>query len=249
MHIPETLFISGLYKRKLRMEIKAIIFDFDGVVVDTEPLYENAENRLFREYGVVVSEEDWRKFKGLSEEAFYRYIRDKFKIRAPLQELKEKGREYLKEEFKKNIRYVDGFLDFFRAIRDSYITALVTSSSEEILTWIFNNTKIENCFDFIVTSQDVNNSKPHPEPYLKACQLMGIKPSEAVAIEDSINGIKSSTEAGILTIGLATTFSPEELTGADFVAKDYAEVASIIKGLSKGRGDVEGKKLDEIIEN
>jgi len=162
MHIPETLFISGLYKRKLRMEIKAIIFDFDGVVVDTEPLYENAENRLFREYGVVVGEEDWRRFKGLSEEAFYQYIRDKFKIEVPLQELKKRGREYLKEEFKKNIRYVDGFLEFFRAIHDSYITALVTSASEEILTWIFNNTKIENRFDFVVTSQDVSNSKPHP---------------------------------------------------------------------------------------
>lgn len=243
------LFILGFYGGSLEMDIKAIIFDFDGVVVDTEPLYERAENRLFKEYGVVVDEEDWRKFKGLSEEAFYQYIRDKFKIKTPLEELKKRGREYLKEEFRKNIRYVDGFPEFFRTICGDYTTALVTSTSEEILTWIFNNTKIENNFDFVVTSQDVGNSKPHPEPYLKACRLIGIKPSEAVAIEDSINGIKSSTGAGILTIALATTFPPEELTDADFVARDYTEVTSIIKKLTKGKDNVESKKLDEIAEN
>jgi len=211
---------------------EAVLFDFDGVVVNTEPLYERAERKLFEEYGINISEDEWKLFKGISENAFYNYIKRRFNIKDPVDVLKKKGRDYLKQEFLDHIDYVDGFLQFYNSIRKKYRTALVTSTSGSVLKWIFENTKIENMFDIIITSHDVRNTKPHPEPYIKACLKLSVKPDKVVAIEDTIVGIKSAISAGIDTIGLTTTFSRDEIKEVTrYIANNYGEVKYILDKL------------------
>ncbi|HNZ36935.1 MAG TPA: HAD hydrolase-like protein, partial [Candidatus Marinimicrobia bacterium] len=92
------------------MAIKAVIFDFDGVVINSEPLYMVAERRLFDQYGIKVPDEDWKYFKGTTENDFYQLIMAKYQIKTDAHKLIEDGRRYIKEEFNKGVDYLPGFL-------------------------------------------------------------------------------------------------------------------------------------------
>jgi HAD superfamily hydrolase (TIGR01509 family) len=209
-------------------KIEAIIFDFDGVVVDSEPLYEVAEKRLFAEYGITVPDEDWKIFRGTSEMGFYRLIRDRYNIDASIDELRRKGRNFLLEAFAGGLHYFPGFEDFVKKIKDRYKTGLVTATSGEILDWIFRNTPIRNPFSNVITAEDVNNSKPHPEPFQKICRMMDVFPENTIVIEDSINGIRSALAAGAITIGFLSSFTANDLAAAHFTAGNYGEIENLV---------------------
>jgi len=216
-------------KKKLnRQEIRAIVFDFDGVVVDSEPLYENAEARLFAEYGVTIPESDWRLLKGLSDRDFFTLCKERYGIREEVSILQKEGKRLLEEEFHHNLHYIDGFEDFLREIQPSFITGLVTSTKRTFLEWIFRNTPIRNHFKTMITAENVTRQKPQPEPYLKMAELMQIHPEEMIVLEDSINGVKSAMSAGALTIAFLSSFPQEAFEAADFFAATYTEVREIV---------------------
>ncbi|MCK4715251.1 MAG: HAD family phosphatase, partial [Candidatus Marinimicrobia bacterium] len=209
------------------------IFDFDGVVVDSEPLYEVAEKRLFAEYSVIVPDEDWKIFKGTPEMGFYQMIRDRYNIDVPIDELRRKGRNFLLEAFTGGLHYFPGFKAFMRKIKDRYKTGLVTATSGEILDWIFRNTTIRNPFSNVITAEDVNNSKPHPEPFQKICRMMDVFPENTIVIEDSIIGIRSALAAGMITIGFLSSFTAKDLAAAHFTARNYGEIENLVVSIIK----------------
>lgn len=215
------------------MPVTALIFDFDGVVIDSEPLYVAAEKRLFARYNVTVPDEDWKYFKGTTDNDFYRIIKNKYDLPADYDELKKYGRQFIKEEFQKGIDYFPGFTDFWRCIEGRYRTALVTSTSATFLRWIFHNTRVRNHFDLTITAEDVNQAKPHPEPYLNAMRRLGVIPAETVVIEDSINGVKSAVAAGALTIGFLSSLPAVDLPEAHFHTASYDGIEAILRNLAE----------------
>lgn len=211
--------------------IQAVIFDFDGVVVDSEPLYVAAEARLFAQCGVTVPEEDWKYFKGTTEEDFYRIIKTRYGIQTDTAELIKNGRRFIKEEFRKGLDYFPGFTDFRQKIAGRFRTALVTSTSADFLNWVFKNTAMRNCFDLTITADDVRQAKPHPEPYLLAMNRLDVKPADTVIIEDSINGLKAAVAAGAVTIGFLSSSKAADLPKADYYASNYTEIGHILEKL------------------
>jgi len=212
--------------------IHAIVFDFDGVVVDSEPLYEKAEKKLFARYQIYPGEEIWKKIKGLSEKIFLNLLRDEYGIDVSLAELQVYSRQYLRELFARDLKYVPGFVEFFERIKPHYKNGLVTSTSRDLLDWIFRHTAIRNDFQEIVTVDDTANGKPHAEPYLLIARRLGVPPGEMLVIEDSINGIESARAAGAFTIGFTTTLTKEDLSLAHLHAKNYAELIKILTSYS-----------------
>jgi len=212
----------------MKQKIQAIVFDFDGVVIDSEPLYRKAEEKFFAEYGVTIPSKDWKQFKGLSEEGFFKLASEKYGISAHSEELRNRSRELFLEEIKHNLRYLPGFEEFFEDIKNKYRIGLVTSTPRLILEWIFCNTEIKNHFEYIITADDVKKRKPDPEPYLEICKKMNVKPEQVIVIEDSINGVNSAVAAGAITIGFTTSLSEEDLNAANFFAKSYDEIRKII---------------------
>jgi HAD superfamily hydrolase (TIGR01509 family) len=208
--------------------IRAIVFDFDGVVVDSEPLYEKAENKLFAKYQISPGKEIWKRIKGLSEKSFLILLRDEYGIEVSIEELQVYSRQYLHEVFARNLKYVPGFLDFFEKIKPLFKNGLVTSTSRDLLEWIFRHTAIRNDFQEIVTVDDTANGKPHPEPYLLMARRLGVQPEEMLVIEDSINGIESARAAGAFAVGFTTTLTKEDLYLADLHVKDYAGLFEIL---------------------
>jgi len=207
---------------------KAVIFDFDGVVVNSEPYYEAAIGEVLSEYGIKISEDEWDQFKGLADEKFYELLESKFDLHGEIEEINERIDRSLRKKVI-DLNYIPGFKDFYDFINKNYKTGLVTSTSSNHLEWLFKNTVIEDLFDLKVTACDIENSKPHPEPYEKMANMLSISPENITVIEDSVNGVKSANKAGMKTIGLLTSFKEEEMTIADFIAEDYEELFELFK--------------------
>ena len=223
----------------MKKPICAIIFDFDGVVADSEPLYESAEKRLFQHYGIRVPDEDWKDFKGVSPQAFFTTVQNRYNIPASVDTLRREGEACLLAEFKGRLGYVPGYEDFFTLIRPRFRVALVTSCARQVLDWIFTWTPIVNHFDVIITADDVPRHKPDPLPFSECCRRLNITPDEALVIEDSIHGVNAARAAGLRTIGFTRTLSPGDLAAADYLARDYTEIETLIRRItSDGRGSL-----------
>jgi len=217
--------------------IEAIVFDFDGVVVDSEPLYEKAEKELFASYGVDIKIEDLKDTKGLSENMFLGILRERYKITAPIEEMSLRGRAILKKYFVTELDYIPGFLEFYNKINMRVKTGLATSSSRNLMNWIFDNTPIRNHFRWSVTADEVLHTKPHPEPYQKICHLMDVKLKNTIVIEDSVNGLKSAIAAGAITIGFLNGFSQDDLPDIHYRASDYQQLEALIMAIIEQKKD------------
>ena len=203
---------------------KAILFDFDGVVVNSEPSYEKVIRNMFKKYNISLKPSDWAIFRGLSRDVFFDIVLKKYILNINRELLEKEFHQTLLTEMKETIIYIPGFLEFYNLVGKYYSTALVTSTSSELMDWIFKNTKIVNDFSPVITANDVVNTKPHPEPYLAAAGILNIPISNCIVIEDSVNGVKSAKRSGAKVIGITTGFSSLELQEADFVIDSYNEL-------------------------
>ncbi len=212
----------------MKNKFKAIVFDFDGVVVDSEPLYEETATELFSEYGITIPKNDWKIFKGVSEKKFFELAIEKYKIDEDIETLIKKDKAILKDFFTKKLDYMPGFLEFLNQIKNIFQIGLVTSSSRELLTWIYSNTKINDHFKYTITSSDIDKPKPDPEPFLAISKMLDISIREILVIEDSINGLKSAKAAGASTIGFLSSFSKTELKISNYFSESFEDVAKIL---------------------
>ena len=178
------------------MNKPAVLFDMDGVTIDTEPLYTQAEIRLFGEYGVEIPKEDWHLFRGCSEDAFFDLSIARYGIKENRDVFVQKGRQYVAEEFKKNIPFVPGFTDLINRISKEYITGLVTASPLRSLNWIRYKIDLDYYFQHIISGEETEKNKPHPHPYIEMMKRIGVSPDNTVIIEDSITGLRSALASG-----------------------------------------------------
>ena len=215
--------------------VKAVIFDFDGVVADTESLYDTAERELFAVYGIEISAGELLEIKGLSEKIFLDLLQKKYQINAPLNEIKDQCQTILRRIFVQELDYMPGFLSFYESVKMQFKIGMVTSSSRDLLEWIFANTPVRNLFHTIITTEDTERGKPYPDPYLKMCQLLEVLPENAIVIEDSVNGLRSAKAAGTITIGFLSSFAAADLAEADYLANDYSDLRLLLSNIVAGR--------------
>ncbi|MDD4961539.1 MAG: HAD family phosphatase, partial [Candidatus Marinimicrobia bacterium] len=199
--------------------------DFDGIVVDSEPLYEKAMSGQFRRYGIRVDQDDWLFFKGKDSKAVFAYLREKYDSRINIDELHAAYKKDLLEEFRRHMRFIPGFPEFFHACKAQFQDILVTSTSREVMEWTFKNVPVGNIFSDMITANEVQNTKPHPEPYLRAAERIGIPIDRCVVMEDSLNGIRAGKAAGAKVIAMTTTFRPGILKEADLIVNSYGELS------------------------
>lgn len=200
--------------------IKACLFDLDGVVFNTEPLY----SIFWREQGQIYHpevDELEKKIKGQTLKEIF----DKFFSDVPDEQPKivERLNEY---ERTMQYRYVPGLPSFVRdLIRRGVKTAIVTSSNIAKMNSVYQrHPELRELFDEILTADDFAASKPSPDCYLKAAARFGVAPEECVVYEDSFNGIKSGRASGAHVVGLATTNPKEALAPlCDEVIDDFKE--------------------------
>ena len=208
----------------MTIEKSAILFDLDGVTIDTEPLYTLSEIRLFKEYGVEIPREDWPLFRGCSEETFFDLSMARYGITENRDIFIQKGRKYVMEEFKKNIPFVPGFKDLISRVSKNYITGLVTASPIHFLDWIREKIGLDNYFQYIISGEEAEKNKPHPHPYLEMISRINVRPENTIIIEDSIMGLRSAVASGCHVIARKGSVPTENLEIAHKIVGHLDEI-------------------------
>ena len=208
--------------------IKAILFDMDGVVVDSEKLYSQSEEKLLAQYGVKFDDSDWHYIKGCTEKQFYDLVYSKFNPDIPREDLMSQGREFLKKIFTDKLEYMDGFNSIYSAIKEKYKLALVTSTGQDLVNHIDGLLSIYKKFDIVLTSVDTKKHKPNPDPYIAAMKRFGFEANECIVVEDSIQGIKAGKAAGCIVIALEGSIEREFLKDADYIISSLYDIENII---------------------
>lgn len=187
--------------------VKACLFDLDGVVFDTEPLYTLFWRNLDKRLRPNIDN-----FEHIIKGQTLVQIYDKYF--AGEEEKQEEITAFLYEyEQNMSFNYIACFEDFVKDVRSKGIkTAIVTSSNLEKMQNVYNkHPEFKGYFDEILTSEDFEESKPSPDCYLKAAARLGVSPKECIVFEDSFNGLRSGIVSGARVIGLATTNSVAEI--------------------------------------
>lgn len=202
--------------------IKKVFFDFDGVVVDSEPLHARSKALTLQYFGIEYSPDLFDRFKGITELGFFRHVSEQLDpLHRSCEEFIGKRHEYLAEMLPE-MPFIEGYEDFMTSLHNAAIGAiLVTSSTREELANIDNYLHFSQSFEHIIAADDTPRHKPYPDPYLKALELVSAE--DVVVIEDSPNGILAAKRAGCEVYALKTSFTSTELetAGADRIFDDY----------------------------
>lgn len=216
------------------MKYKAIHFDMDGVIADTELLHMAAEQQACRDYDINYDPACWAGFKGMTARAVFGYLLEEYgdPQKHTVEELIDHKTNIFLELAQTKLEPIDGALDFLQWARDNHETmALVTSSNRRVQECIIGSFGIGHYFDSIVTGDDIVNGKPHPEPYLCSLKKTGALAEHSVVIEDSMSGIKSALAARCSVLAIATSHSVDELKSAlpTMIAKNYRQARKLLQ--------------------
>lgn len=203
----------------------AIIFDMDGVIVDTNPYHKTAIQQYCAGHGITLNEltlqhkvygrtnRDWitNVFGELTEEQLQAYAFEK--------------EELFRKIYEPHIKPVTGLVEFLDLLVSNNIPrAIATSAPPENVEFVLRKTGLGKYFKIILDERMVTRSKPNPEVYIKTAKALGFPNEQCIVIEDSLSGVTAGRKSGSKVIGITTTHSPEELQEANFVINDFGDL-------------------------
>jgi beta-phosphoglucomutase len=207
---------------------KALIFDMDGVLVDSEPLYERAKREAFRKAGIVLPEERFATLIGRGDEAMLKDLASDFSLSAEqsAEILRQKNEFY--ESSESTLRPIPGALDFVHWSHRHFRLALAMSASPRYRHFLMTKFDIESLFEVVVDAALIKVPKPSPDVFEITLKKLSLEPTRSWIIEDSINGLVAAKQAGCFAVGATTSFSSQILrsTGADVVVQSFAQLRS-----------------------
>lgn len=197
--------------------MKAIIFDVDGVLFHSEPLHRKAWLHTLRSYGYQFSEQDLMKWTGIPCRTMSMQLAETLEPPRPWQDLYNRKEATYKELVQQDPPFHSELEDILRNLAETYTLAYATSTLREMTELLFRLAGITDVFSDGVTLEDVEHPKPHPETYERTREKLGLPAEECWVIEDSVAGVAAAKAAGMVTIGVTTTFSQAELDAADYL--------------------------------
>ncbi len=213
--------------------IKAIIFDAEGVVVDTELLWDKSQIEVLGKRGLLYNREYLKpRMVGQTLLVGAQLIIDYYGLNESPQELAKERQHIIQDLFETEIGFIDGFLSFVKLLRtEGYSFSIATAMSKELMVKVEKKLSLKEIFkDHIYFIQDVGNkSKPAPDVFLLAANKLNVNPANCLVIEDAPHGIEAANRAGMVSIGLTTTFSKRHLSGADYIVENFKEIISLLK--------------------
>ncbi len=208
--------------------IKAVLFDMDGLLVDTETLGIQVAVKICKELGINLTPEEQKSFIGVTDEKFYRELFKKRNLDYNVQEVREKHFGLYETLLNTNLKPFVGARGLPQQLRlQGYKVALVSGSTAKQIDIIMKQLGIKGQFEVIISFEDITHSKPDPESYLLAAQKLGVLPEDCVVLEDAEAGVRAAKAAGMRVIGV-TNNGGQDLSLADILVNNLEFVADVL---------------------
>jgi HAD superfamily hydrolase (TIGR01509 family) len=207
--------------------IVAIVFDMDGVLIDSEQVWDDVREQLVADWGGKYSGDAQRAMMGMSSHEWSRYMHDELGVRQSHEEINDEVVRRMLERFRSDLPLIDGALDAVRELAATLPLAVASSSNRPLIDAVLDTAGIAGCFAATVSSEEVERGKPSPDVYLEAARRLDADPSACAAVEDATNGIRSADAANMTVIVVPHPDfppAPEALELADLVVDSLAEL-------------------------
>lgn len=208
--------------------INTIIFDMDGVIVDTEPVHRYAYFKHFDELNVLVTDEMFATYTGNSTRNVFQKLKSTFQINHEVEDLIQRKRAIFNDAFdtKEDLCLIEGVENLIKNLHaDGFELIVASSASKVTIERVFKRFHLHQYFSHIVSGEDFPKSKPHPAIFEHAASLSKFPKSECIVIEDSWNGIESAVGAGIFCVGYNSEHSKmQDLSKANIIVNHFDEL-------------------------
>ena len=215
--------------------IKLVIFDMDGVLVDSEKVTAKASKDALAKWGVNASLTDFIEYAGMGDDKFVGCVAEKYGVKYDVEMKEEMYRIYC-ERSKTDVFVYDWSKPIIETLGKKYTLALASAADLPKVKANIDCIGVDtSVFKALITGSDVEKKKPDPTIFLKAAEKAGIAPENAVVFEDAVSGVMAAKAAGMTAIAVTTTFDEETLknAGADFVVDNLSDSVKIIEELNK----------------
>ncbi|MBX2954938.1 MAG: HAD family phosphatase [Cyclobacteriaceae bacterium] len=213
----------------------AVIFDMDGVIVDTNPFHKETINQFCKKYGFQLTDEELRtKIYGRTNREWITNLFGTI-TEQQLEAYAFEKEQMFRDAYAAHIKPVEGLILFLDMLKQNNIPrSIATSAPRANVDFVFKGTGIGKYFDIILDESMVTHGKPHPEIYIKSAQAFNLPNEQCIVIEDSLSGIQAGKAAGSKVIGITTTHTPEEMSDTDLVIDNFTtltidQLESLIK--------------------
>jgi beta-phosphoglucomutase len=210
------------------MQVKAIVFDFDGVLADSEPIHLRSYQEILSPHGVKLTTTEYcERYLGFDDEGAFRRIAEDYGLLFGEEEIEllmqEKTRVFQRLVSGTDVLYA-GAAACIARLGQSWPLGIASGALRHEIELMLEGARVRDTFRFIVAAGDTDRTKPAPDPYLRAAELHGVRPAQCVAIEDSHWGLQSARDAGMRTIAVTHTYPRQTLTLADLVVDSLDEL-------------------------
>jgi len=208
--------------------IEAVVFDLDGLLLDTEQVWDEVREALTRERGGRWHDRAQADMMGMSSSEWSRYMHDELGLEEPPEELNRLVVERMRERYAERLPLIDGAVEAVRRLAEHWPLGLASSSNRPLIDLALEEMGVAPLFSATVSSEEVERGKPAPDVYLEAARRLGVRPDDATAVEDSANGIRAARAAGMSVVAIPNAHfppPPEVLDVADLVLDSLAELS------------------------
>ena len=188
--------------------IEAVVFDLDGVLVDSEQLWAAAREQLVRERGGTWTADATRAMMGMSSREWSRYMRDDLHVDLPAEAISAEVVARLERLYRERLPLLPGAVETVAAMHAAWPLGLASSANREIIELVLELADLGQFFAATVSSEEVPRGKPAPDVYVEAARRLGVRPEHCVAVEDSANGLRSADAAGMTVVAVPNPHFP-----------------------------------------
>jgi beta-phosphoglucomutase len=216
--------------------LKALIFDMDGVLVNSMPFHAAAWKKAFLDMGMEIQDQDIYAIEGSNPKNGLSLLIRKARKEPEAYDFETITSIY-RQEFKRifELKAFDGMKECLEVLKTRFLLSVVSGSDHLIVHGIIDQL-FPGIFDIVVTGDDIKNSKPHPDPFLKAVELLNVRREECIVIENAILGVEAAKKAEIYCIGIPTYLEPSQLDRADLVVGDHRQLMQHLLSLEPAHG-------------
>ena len=209
--------------------IQAVIFDMDGVIVDSEPLHERAYREIFREMGYGDAHGiHFPDYYGKTDRALWVDFIARHRPRQSIDELLAWKQKRLIDFLRDEEPLFEKLPDLVEKLAAHYPLAIASGSAHPVIDEVLAIRQLRRFFSVLVSSTDVPHGKPAPDVFLRAAALLEVPPARCVVVEDSIAGVEGALAAGMRVIAIANTVRPDQLVRATRVVRTYEEIERLL---------------------